>query len=204
MQRAEQLADQALTADPGKAVAHLIKALVIKSMIVTGQRTPKDRQWSAAIAEAETARDLDPNFASAHAEASMGRLFRGHAEEGFSGLETAIKLSPRDPVRPIWEVNICHLHSHLAQWDKAIEHCHLAVQGAPYVWFPYADLVAANAWLGRGDEAKAALADLSKVKPGLTAKMYTDEAATFSDNPVFTQQISRMVEGMRKAGLPEE
>ena len=114
-----------------------------------------------------------------------------------------MKLSPRDPVRPIWEFQICHLHSHLAQWEQAIEHCRLAAQGAPYLWFTYADLVAANAWLGRNAEAKAALADLLKLKPDMTAQAYLAAAATYSDNAVFTQQIARTVEGMRKAGLPE-
>jgi hypothetical protein len=204
MLRAETLADQALTAEPGNALAHLVKALVIQSMIITGQRTPKERQWAAAIAEAEAARDLDPNLATAHAQASNWRLFLGQAEQGFSGVETAIKLSPRDPARPFWEFDICHLYSHLGQWTEVIEPCRLAVQQAPFVWYPYADLVFANAWLGHDDEAKAALADLLKVKPGLTAKGYTDTAATFSDNRVFTEQIARMVEGMRKAGLPEQ
>jgi hypothetical protein len=53
-------------------------------------------------------------------------------------------------------------------------------------------------------EAKAALVDLLKLKPDLTAKGYRDTAAMFSDNPVSTQQIARMAEGLRKAGLPEQ
>ena len=118
-------------------------------------------------------RDLNPNLAIAHAEAGNSRLYLGQAEDGFSGVETAMKLSPRDPALPFWEFDICHLHTHLAQWSEAIEHCRRAVQGAPYVWYPYADLVFADAWLGRDGEAKAALTDLLKVKPGLTAKMYT-------------------------------
>jgi hypothetical protein len=39
---------------------------------------------------------------------------RLRAAEGFSDVQTAMKLSPRDPVRPVWEFQICHLHSHLA------------------------------------------------------------------------------------------
>jgi hypothetical protein len=92
----------------------------------------------------------------------------------------------------------------LGHWEQAIEHCRLAAQGAPYIWYPYADLIAANAWLGRDAEAKAAFADLLKLKSGFTAKMYIDVAATFSDNRVFTEQIARMVEGMRKAGVPDQ
>jgi tetratricopeptide (TPR) repeat protein len=180
-----------------------VKALVLSSLTMSGLKTPKDRQWQVAIAEAEAARDIDPNFALAHDRASFWRLFLGRAADGFSGVETALKLSPRDPARPFWEYDICHLHSHLGQWEQALEHCRLAAQGVPFVWYPYADLIAANAWLGRDAEAKAALADLLKLKPDMTAQAYIAAAATFSDNPVFTQQIARMVDGMRKAGLPE-
>ena len=40
-------------------------------------------------------------------------------------------------------------------------------------------------------------------KPEMTAQGYLAAAATYSDNTEFTKQIERMVEGMRKAGLPE-
>ena len=62
----------------------------------------------------------------------------------------------------------------------------------------------ANAWLGRDAEAKSAKVDLLKLMPGLTAKSYAAIAATFSENPVFAEQIAVMAEGLRKAGLPEE
>jgi class 3 adenylate cyclase/TolB-like protein len=202
-ERAERLADEALSAEPGNAIAHFVKALVYQTLIVTKLRTPPGPEWEAGIAEADAATNLDRNFAGAHAISGYWRLFLGRAAEGFVGIETAMKLSPRDPVRPVWESWICHLHSHLAQWEQAIEHCRLAAQGAPYFWFTFADLVAANAWLGRDEEAKTDLADLLRLKPDLTAQSYLATAATYSDNAVFTQQIARMVEGMRKAGLPE-
>ena len=203
MLRAEKLADEALSAEPNNAFAHFVKALVYQSLILTKLKTPPQPQWEAGIAEADAAIGIDGNLAGAHAISGFWRQFLGRAADGFSGVETAMKLSPRDPVRPIWEFQICHLHSHLAQWEQAIEHCRLAAQGASYLWLPYADLVAANAWLGRDTEAKAALADLLKLKPDMTAQAYLASAATYSDNAVFTQQIARMVEGLRKAGLPE-
>ncbi len=95
------------------------------------------------------------------------------------------------------------MHSHLAQWEQAIERCRNTVIGDPSFWWAYIDLVAANAWLGRDAEAKAAIAELLKLKPGFTVQTWVGLAANFSDNPIFSQQIQRMVEGLRKAGLPE-
>jgi adenylate cyclase len=202
-ERAEKLADEALSAEPGNAFAHMIKAWAYETAVITKVRTPPEPQWEAGIAEADAAIGLNRNLAGAHATSGYWRQFLGRAAEGFSGVETAMKLSPRDPLRPIWELQLCHLHSQLAQWEQAIEHCRLSAQGAPYLWFPFAALVAANAWLGRDAEAKSALADLLKLKPDVTAQAYLALAAAYSDNAVFTQRIARMVDGMRKAGLAE-
>jgi adenylate cyclase len=202
-ERADKLVSDVLSAEPDLAGAHLIKALVYQSMNITGLRTPPDPQWEAGIAEADAARAIDRNFATAYDFSGFWKLFLGRAAEGFSEIETAMTLSPRDPVRPIWEYHLCHLHSHLGQWEQALDHCRLAIQGAPYVWYPYADVALANAWLGRDAEAKAAVADLVRIKPGITVKGYASVASAFSVNPVFAQQIARMAEGLRKAGLPE-
>jgi adenylate cyclase len=203
-ERAETLASEALSAEPDNALAHFTKGEVYQALIVTNARGPKERLWEAGIAEADAALDIDRNFALAHATSAWYRLCIGHAAEAFAGIETAMRLSPRDPSRPFWEFQICHLHSHLAQWDEALEHCRLAAQGLSSVWIYVADVVFVNAWLGRDAEAKAALVDLLKLKPDLTVKGYRDAGAMFSDNPVFTQQIARMAEGLRKAGLPEQ
>jgi class 3 adenylate cyclase/TolB-like protein len=200
--RAEKLADEALSAEPGNAYAHYVKAEVYQPLIITGLRRPPQPQWEAGIAEAETAISIDQNLAPAHTISGYWRVFLGRAAEGLAGVETAIRLGPHSPGRPIWEFQLCHLHSHLAQWEKAIEHCRLAIQGAPNFWYSYADVAAGSAWLGRDAEAKAAVADLLRLKPGYTAKAYLDGAPAFSDNAVFIQQVAQIAEGMRKAGLP--
>jgi adenylate cyclase len=203
-ERAEKLATEALAAEPDNAFAHFVRALAYQSVVLTKLRGPPQELWQAGIAEAQAATDIDRNFAGAYAIGGYWRAFLGRAAEGFSGLETAMRLSPHDPVRPIWEFQVCHLHSHLAQWDQAIEYCRLAVQAIPNVWYPYADLVFANAWLDRDAEAKAATAGLLKLQPKLTVKGYIGIGAMFSDNPVFSQEVARMAEGLRKAGLPEQ
>jgi len=92
----------------------------------------------------------------------------------------------------------------LAQWDQAIPHCQLSLAASPQNIYPLVDLVAAYAWLGREAETKAALADLLKANPRFTAKSFIMLGTYYSNNPVFTQQIARMAEGLRKAGLPEQ
>ena len=90
-------------------------------------------------------------------------MFLGRSEDGFAGLETALRLSPRDRRLPNWQYYICHLHTHLAQWEQAIEWCNKAHAGSPGDLYPLVDLAAANAWAGHDKEAKEAVAQLQKV-----------------------------------------
>jgi TolB-like protein/class 3 adenylate cyclase len=192
--RAEKLADQALSARPDYAGALFAKAFVLALK----------KQIDAAILEAEAAIKSDPNCAAPYAFLGAWKGFAGRSEQGFADVETAIRLSPRDPVLWLWEWTICGLHLRLAQWDQAIAPCQQAVAANPKLWQAHIDLAAAYGWLGREAEAKAELAEVLKLVPGMTVKRAISYASNFSGNPVFLQQIARQAEGLRKAGLPEE
>ncbi len=89
--RAQDWAERAVIAEPDSSAAHMAKAWVFFA----------ERQWAQAIAEAETAINDDPNNADAHTAYNFWNVFLGRAEDGFSGLETAFRLSPRDPQVPL-------------------------------------------------------------------------------------------------------
>ena len=190
--RAEDWAERAVVAEPGNSAAHLAKAYVLGF---------GKRQWAQAIAEADAAIAADPNNAEAHAQRGFWKMFLGQSEDGFSGLETALRLSPRDRFVPIWQYNICGLHAHLAQWEQAIEWCEKAHAGAPEFWYPLAELAAANAWADHDKEAKEAAAQLQKVYPGFTVQTWAGRHR--SDDPTYNARDARIIEGLRKAGLPE-
>ena len=189
--RAEKLADSALALQPDDAWAHNAKAQVFFTK----------RQWKAAISQAEAALADDPNNAAAHANLSFWNMFLGHSDEGFAGLETALRLSPRDPNVAWWQFEMCHLHTHLAQWEKAIEWCGKSIASGNASMFPYVDLAAANAWAGHDKEAKETVAQLRKLYPDFTVQSWA--GIHWSDDPTFNAQYQRIVEGLRKAGLPE-
>jgi adenylate cyclase len=145
---------------------------------------------------------LDPNNALAHAHAGFNKKYLGRAEDGFAGVETALRLNPRDPAEVPWlQYYMCSLHSNLAQWDQAIEWCEKSIAGIPQVWFPYMRLAAANASAGRDKEAKDAAAQLQKLYTGFT--LQTLPGMHLSDDPTYKAQEERIVEGLRKAGVPE-
>ena len=189
--RADKFADAALALQSDDARAHMAKAEIFQNK----------HQWRAAISQAEATIADDPNYANAYAERGFWNVYLGHAEDGFGGVETALRLSPRDPAAWLWQFYMCHLHTHLAQWDQSIEWCGKSVAAAPGFWYALVDLAAANAWLGRDKEAKEAAAQLQKVYPGFTVQTWA--GMHWSDDPTFNSQYQRIVEGLRKAGVPE-
>ena len=189
--RAEKTIDAALALQPDSSSVHLAKSNLYF----------EKHQWGPSIAEAETAVAENPNNASAYASAGFNRLFLGRSEEGFKSVETAFRLSPRDPEVPFWQFYMCHLHVYLSQWEQGIPWCDKAAAGAPQFFITYLLLASANAWAGHDKEAKEAAAQLQKVYPGFTVQGWL--GIHWSDDPTFNAQYQRVVEGLRKAGAPE-
>ena len=141
-----------------------------------------------------------PTTPPLHADAGFNRLFLGRSEEGFAGVEAAFRLSPAIPMCGFGN-SICHLHAYLAQWEQAIEWCNKAARaGGPQFFITYILLAAANVWAGHEQEAKEAAAQLQKVFPGFTVQTWL--GIYWSDDPTFNAQYQRIIEGLRKAGVP--
>jgi tetratricopeptide (TPR) repeat protein len=189
--RAEKTIDAALTLQPDSSSLHDQKGWLFFVK----------RQWGSMIAEAETAIADNPNNADAHAEFGFSKLFLGHAEDGFADVETALRLSPRDPQVPWWQLYMCTFHAKLGHWEQAIPWCNKAVAGLPEIFYPLVELAAANAWAGHDKEAKDAAAQLQKVYPGFTVQTWA--GIHWTDNPTYNAQNQRIIEGLRKAGMPE-
>jgi adenylate cyclase len=193
--RAEQAVDAALAIQPDNSLAH-----VTKSGVYNGTH-----QWGPAIAEAEKAIADDRNNAGAYAMIGQYKMFLGHVEDGFANVETALRLSPRDPAVTWWQYFICHFHSHLAQWEQAIEWCNKSVASGNETQWPYTDLAAAHGWLGHMKEAKEAAAQVLKYDPDFTIQGWRESPLhdNWNGDPTFKAQVERIFEGARKAGIPE-
>ena len=117
-------------------------------------------------------------------------------------MQTALRLSPRDPQAPQWQSFLCYLRTHLAQWNQAIEECEKAVAASPQNDGPFGDLVAAYAWAGRDKEAQETARQLQRLDRNHIQFMRT--YSDVHDNPTFKAEVARIIEGLRRAGMPEE
>ena len=118
-------------------------------------------------------------------------------------VQQAIRLSPRDPELYVWYFVLCHAYTHLARDASAIEWCNKSIATGKSFCFAYVDLASAYAWRGQKAEAAAAVAELRKLRPGFTVQGLEQEGSGASDNPAFRKEYQRIVEGARRAGLPE-
>jgi adenylate cyclase len=191
--RADEAVTRAIALSPNYAHAHYVKAEVLA---LSGR-------FDAALATYDRAIALDPNHAAAYVARGRSLIAIGRAAETMAPVEKAIRLSPRDPDLFIWYYVLCHAHTHLARDAQAIEWCLKSTATGKSFWGAWTDLASAYAWRGQKAEAAAAVAELLKVRPGFTVEQLAQDGAGYSDNPTFRKEFERIVEGARRAGLPE-
>ena len=191
--RADEAATRAIATAPNYAHAHYVKAEVLGL----------SNRFDAALATYDRAIALDRNHAAAYVGRARNLNIIGRAAEALAPVERAIRLSPRDPELYVWYFVLCHANTHLARDAQAIEWCLKSLATGKTFYFAYVDLASAYAWQGQNAEAAAAVAELLKLRPGFTVQTLVQEGAGTSDNPAFRKEFQRIVEGARKAGLPE-
>jgi TolB-like protein/class 3 adenylate cyclase len=191
--RADEAASRAISTAPNYAHAHYVKAEVLGL----------SNRFDAALATYDRAIALDRNHAAAYVGRARNLNVIGRAADALAPVERAIRLSPRDPELYVWYFVLCHANTHLARDAQAIEWCLMSLATGKTFWFAYVDLASAYAWRGQNAEAAAAVAELLKLRPGYTVQTLVQEGSGVSDNPAFRKEFQRIVEGARKAGLPE-
>jgi TolB-like protein/class 3 adenylate cyclase len=161
------------------------------------------RRAIQGIAECEHALALDRNLASAHSIIGLGKVFIGHAEETEIHVLEALRLSPRDMMAYTWMTYAGIAKNILGSYDPAVVWCRRASESNrnhPTVWF---QLAIALASLGRLDEARSAAEAGLALAPAFTVSRARRIWTGFSDDRTYLTQVERVLEGLRKTGLPE-
>jgi TolB-like protein/class 3 adenylate cyclase len=184
LDRANELAEKGVALDGTSAIA-LARLGWIQTFL---------RRFDPAVANLEKAIALAPNNADVIATFAQVLNYCGDPVRGLQLMEKAFSIDTFAP--PNWEWQRCLSHFLLRQYDQAIASSNRA---GPKFPFAYIILASTYVELDRLDDARDATKTLSEVAPQFTvnwiAKMLPfrlDEAS------------NRIVEGLRKAGLPEE
>jgi len=156
------------------------------------------------IAECEHALALDRNLAQAHSFIGRGKIFIGRAEETEAHVGEALRLSPRDTLAYTWMSIGGVAKLHLGSYDQAVTWCRRAIEANRNYPLPYFVLAAALAQLDRVDEAHSAVKAGLALNPTFAISRAHASWMAMSDNPTYLASIEPVLDGLRKAGLPED
>ena len=156
----------------------------------------KDFDWGVEVIQAAIA--ANPNNLWVVNVAGIAHLHSGSVEDALAYFRRASQLSPRDPTAHISLTGVSHCQMILGNFAEAltwaIRSLALNQSFAPTYWM----LVAANAQLGRMEEAHRHLSAFLKVSPNATI------AAIKSGQPAADPtRLATILEGLRLAGLDE-
>jgi TolB-like protein/class 3 adenylate cyclase len=155
------------------------------------------------ISELERTLALNQNIGAAHAWKGMAKIALGRAEEAEAHVAEAFRISsPTDGAAFLWN-NIAGLAKlHLGADAEASELFRRSIDGNRNYPLNHFYHAAALALLGRLEEAQREVKAGLAIAPNYTIATYREGVE--SDNPTYLKQRERIVEGMRKAGIPYE
>jgi TolB-like protein len=186
---AEAEARAALDLDEQDPWAHLTHGLVLYRQRRHGET---ERAFQRAL-------ELNPNFALAHAVLGLPLAYRGAHMEAVESAQRAMRLSPNDPLigrqaphkMAFAEFAAGHYPECMAWARKTIER-------HPGHLPPYHALIAAAALQGDTLAAAESMTDLLRLRP--------DFSLAWADKnlPLTGDIRERLLDGLRRAGIPEE
>ena len=181
-------ARQAIQLDNRDSYAHFVLGRVLSMQ----------NKYNDAILELETAIELNPSFGRAYFGLASVWVYSGHYSKGLEPIDTAIRLSPADP--HLWTFyNIkARVLTGLGQYEDAEYWARKAVRQPSATFWCDLALISALGYLERKDEARLAIQELHIKKPGYSCEQYTRDDFVLSPD-----EHALVVEGLRKAGLPE-
>jgi adenylate cyclase len=186
---AETLARRAVALDPVDAEAHSCLAL---TLWLRGD-------LEGALAEAGQALTISPNYAFAHALLGAALIFSGQPRVGIAAVQTAIRLDPHDPMLPSRLNHLTVGFYFCREYETAVEVAKQAIRSNPDYPVTYRWLAAALGQIGETDDAKKAMEKAIAIAPA-SFDMYVRNRAPWMRR----EDHAHMLEGLRKAGMPEE
>jgi adenylate cyclase len=151
-----------------------------------------------SIAAYERAISLNPSSTRAHALLGAALAVYGRPEEGIAHLEKALRLSPRDPEIAVTLHSMALAQFAAERYASASEWASRAIEEFSRNPFSHLVRAASLAHLERLDEARGALDQARAIRPDLSQAYL---GITF---PAASDFLSRLLDGLRRAGLPEE
>ena len=153
-------------------------------------------QHDRAIAHCEKALDLNPD-ADTTAGCAAKLNYSGRPEQALQLIKSAMRLSP---YYPAWYLFVLgNAHRLLRQYDEAVPALEAWRDRLPNSAHPYTMLAYTYAEMGRLEDARAAAKKLLERNPKFSLEQQAKQTP-YKD----AKELERTIEGLRKAGVPDE
>jgi adenylate cyclase len=190
LDRAEELGRRAIALDDSVPQGHLALAWVHHARGNSAE----------AIAAAERAIEIVPNFEFAHAVRGLALSQQGRFLEATGAMRRALRLNPRAPTGLLFNVAVVNFVA--GRREKAVEQLERVRAANP-------DQIPARALLavhyerqGRHGKASRAVAEILRVVPDFSVERAREMTAAW-ENAVGPEEFAEHIEALREAGLPE-
>jgi tetratricopeptide (TPR) repeat protein len=187
---AEAAAIKALSLAPQYALAHQCLGIILG--FTDGAEE--------AIAECERALAIDRNLAAAHATIGFLKILVGRAEETEAHVQEALRLSPRDTYAFEWLKFVAIAKCVLGRYDEGVVWLRRSIETNRNNPTSHLFLAAALAVLGRLEEARTSARAALTLNPQYTIAGTRDILSSVKH---YLVEVERMLESLRKAGVPE-
>jgi adenylate cyclase len=141
---------------------------------------------------------LNSNLAAAWSHSGWFKLCAGQLDLAIQHTARALRLSPLDPGRFLWQSVTALAHFCAGRYDDAASLADATLADQPNYAFALRVATASHALAGRVAESQKAAARLHQVCPQLRVSNLADVIS-----PLRPADRARYVEGLREAGLPE-
>ena len=200
-QRADEFVSKARAIDPDWSWNHLLKGDILRFQA----------HYPEAVAEHERALVLDPSDVYAAASLGWDYQMQGGFDRSLEYFDKAILASPHDPFLATFYGGKAWDNFGLKNYDQAIDWARRAIAINPdYALYIHSILIAALALTGHDAEAREALKlylALPSTGPFKTIaawKAYKAQIIGPQTDPRRLDVWDRLIEGLRKAGMPEQ
>jgi adenylate cyclase len=154
------------------------------------------RQPAAALAAAQRAVELDPNYADGHAAIAQALNWAGRPQEAMEKIDKALRLNPRHPF--IYSYILGHANFVADRFDSAASALETVLERNPDFVHGHIYLAASYGHLGRTDDAAWEIEELQLLHPEFSLER-ARQSALYQNRT----DLERFIEGLRKAGLSE-
>jgi adenylate cyclase len=156
-----------------------------------------ERDYQTAFNAFDQSMALSPSSALAYGFSSIVRAWHGDSPTSVEQAETAIRLSPFDPLIYLPYVGLAYAHFFAGRFEESASAASRAAQSNPGFSVPFVLQTAALARLGRIDEATASAQRALSLEPTLTIGSFV------GSNFTSPERLGLLAEALRQAGLPE-